>query len=63
MRFTLSPSTPEGKSFGAHPPIDTAPLPVAPGKWIYKAIYRVGVSPIGQWSAETSVTVGGWENR
>jgi len=38
---------------------DTAPLPTAPAKWSYKAIYRVGDSQAGQWSAETSVTVGG----
>ncbi|MEO5713216.1 MAG: hypothetical protein ABIT37_06980 [Luteolibacter sp.] len=38
---------------------DTAPFPATPEKWTYKAIYRVGDSPVGQWSAETSVTVGG----
>ncbi len=38
----------------------TAPLPAAPAKWSYKAIYRVGDSQTGQWSAETSVTVGGF---
>ena len=33
---------------------DTAPLPVAPVKWTYRGIYRVGV-----WSKPVSVTVGG----
>ncbi len=39
--------------------IDTAPFPSAPAKWTYKAIYRVGDTQVGQWSAEVSVTVGG----
>ncbi|MEO5913884.1 MAG: hypothetical protein ABIS50_06600 [Luteolibacter sp.] len=39
--------------------IDTAPFPAAPAKWSYKAIYRVGDSQVGQWSAEVFVTVGG----
>ena len=38
---------------------DTAAFPAAPAKWTYKAIYRVGDSQVGQWSAEVSVTVGG----
>ncbi len=29
---------------------DTAPLPAAPVKWSYKAIYRLGDSQTGQWS-------------
>ena len=38
---------------------DTTPHPATPAKWTYKAIYRVGDSQVGQWSAEVSVTVGG----
>jgi hypothetical protein len=38
---------------------DTTPLPAAPTKWTYKAIYRVGDHQVGQWSAEVSVIVGG----
>ena len=38
---------------------DSAPFPASPGKWSYKAIYRVGDSQVGQWSAEISLTVGG----
>ncbi|MEO7341727.1 MAG: hypothetical protein ABI073_12680 [Luteolibacter sp.] len=38
---------------------DTSPLPAAPVKWTYKAIYRVGDQQTGQWSAEVSITVGG----
>lgn len=32
---------------------DTTPLPPTPGKWTYKAIYRIGDSQVGQWSAES----------
>ena len=42
---------------------DTAPLPTAPAKWtyraIYRAIYRVGDAQVGQWSDPASLTVGG----
>jgi hypothetical protein len=38
---------------------DTQPLPAAPTKWTYRAIYRVGDSRVGQWSKPISVTVGG----
>lgn len=38
---------------------DTFPLPATPTKWKYRAIYRVNDAPIGQWSAEVSVNVGG----
>ena len=39
--------------------VDTAPFPAAPGKWTYKAIYRVGDAPVGLWSNPVSVVVGG----
>ena len=38
---------------------DTAPFPATLTKWKYRAIYRVGDAPVGLWSAEVSVTVGG----
>jgi hypothetical protein len=38
---------------------DTAPLPSAPAKWTYRAIYRVGDHRVGQWSKPVSVAVGG----
>ena len=38
---------------------DSTPLPAVPGKRIYKAIYRVGDSQVGQWSQEVALTVGG----
>ena len=38
---------------------DTTPLPAAPVKWTYKAIYRKGDRQTGQWSPEVSLTVGG----
>jgi len=38
---------------------DTTPLPAAPAKWTYKAIYRVADARVGQWSNEISLTVGG----
>ena len=38
---------------------DTAPLPAAPVKWTYKAIYRVGDAQVGVWSNPVSITVGG----
>jgi len=38
---------------------DTQPLPAAPTKWTYRAIYRVGDDRVGQWSAPVSLTVGG----
>jgi len=38
---------------------DSTPFPAALTKWKYRAIYRVNDAPIGQWSAEVSVTVGG----
>ena len=39
--------------------IDPAPLPAAPVKWTYRAIYHVGEQLVGLWSNETSITVGG----
>lgn len=39
--------------------VDTAPLPAAPTKWTYQAIYRVEDNRVGQWSAPASVPVGG----
>src|SRR5665213_941477 len=53
----------DGKGFGLlafdTTPVytDTAPFPAAPVKWIYRAIYRVGDSQVGQWSLPVSVTV------
>ena len=38
---------------------DSTPLPAAPEKWTYKAIYRVGDGQVGQWSPEVSLTVVG----
>ena len=38
---------------------DTQPLPAAPVKWKYRAIWRVGDEQIGLWSEEVSITVGG----
>ena len=38
---------------------DTAPLPAAPVKWKYRAIYRVGDAQVGLWSGTVEVTVGG----
>ena len=37
---------------------DNQPYPVAPTKWTYKAIYRVGDHQVGQWSAVAEVLVG-----
>jgi hypothetical protein len=39
--------------------VDTEPIPAAPTKWQYRAIYRVGDQRVGQWSAAASVIVGG----
>jgi len=36
---------------------DTAPLPVAPAKWTYRAIYHVGDAQVGLWSSPASLTV------
>jgi len=38
---------------------DTTAHPATLTKWKYRAIYRVGDSQVGLWSAEASVTVGG----
>jgi hypothetical protein len=38
---------------------DTQPLPAAPVKWKYRAIWRVGDEQVGLWSEEVSITVGG----
>ena len=38
---------------------DTAPLPATPGRWTYKAIYRVGDAQVGLWSNPVSLTVQG----
>ncbi|MBB5349970.1 hypothetical protein HNR46_000191 [Haloferula luteola] len=38
---------------------DTASFPATPTRWAYKAIYHQGDSPVGQWSSEVSVIVGG----
>lgn len=38
---------------------DTAPFPAVLTRWKYKAIYHVDDAPVGLWSAEVSVTVGG----
>jgi hypothetical protein len=39
--------------------VDSAAFPATPTKWTYRAIYRLGDSRVGQWSAPVSVTVGG----
>jgi hypothetical protein len=39
--------------------IDSTPFPTTATKWTYRGIYRVGDAQVGQWSKETSVTVGG----
>lgn len=39
--------------------LDTTPAPAALTRWKYRAIYRVGDSQVGLWSAEVSVVVGG----
>ena len=39
--------------------IDPTPMPAAPVKWTYRAGYRVGDQRVGEWSAETTITVGG----
>ncbi len=36
---------------------DTTPLPTAPAKWTYRAIYHVGDQQAGQWSAPVGVAV------
>ena len=36
---------------------DTAPFPATPVKWTYRAIYRVGDTQVGIWSAPVSITV------
>jgi len=38
---------------------DTTPFPATLTKWKYRAIYRVDDHPVGLWSAEASVSVGG----
>ena len=38
--------------------VDTAPFPATPGKWHYRAIYRVGDAAVGQWSNPVGVMVG-----
>jgi len=37
---------------------DTQPLPAAPAKWTYRAIYRVADARVGQWSNPVSIMVG-----
>jgi hypothetical protein len=38
--------------------LDTQPFPAAPARWTYKAVYRLGESRLGQWSAPVSANVG-----
>ena len=38
---------------------DIHPFPSTPQRWEYRAIYRVGDSRVGQWSATVSIVVGG----
>ncbi|MCX7108828.1 MAG: hypothetical protein NTX45_01620 [Proteobacteria bacterium] len=40
---------------------NTTPLPAAgvSAMWKYKAIYRLHVEPVGQWSDVMSISVGG----
>ena len=37
---------------------DTAPMPAAPAKWTYQAVFRVGEQRVGQWNDPVSVMVG-----
>ena len=37
--------------------VDKTPFPAAPVKWCYRAIYRVGNDPVGQWSNIVGVNV------
>jgi hypothetical protein len=37
---------------------DTQPLPAAPAKWTYRAIYRVGDANVGLWSKPVSIILG-----
>ena len=37
--------------------VDSHPLPSAPAKWTYRAIYRVDDDQVGQWSKPVSVMV------
>ena len=37
---------------------DTQPLPAAPAKWTYKAVFRQGEAQVGNWSAPVALTVG-----
>jgi len=37
---------------------DTQPLPAAPAKWTYKAVFRAGEAQVGNWSAPVALTVG-----
>jgi len=39
--------------------LDTAPVPAAPAKWKYRAIYRVDDARVGQWSGVEEIVVGG----
>ena len=39
--------------------LDTFPIPAAPARWKYRAIYRVGDAQVGLWSSEVSIMVGG----
>jgi len=39
--------------------LDTEPLPAAPVKWTYRAIFHKGDTRIGQWSVPVSILVGG----
>lgn len=39
--------------------VDTAPFPATQTIWKYKAIFQVDGVPVGQWSQEVSVVVGG----
>jgi hypothetical protein len=39
--------------------VDTAPLPPTATTWKYRAIYRLDDAPIGQWSKEARINVGG----
>lgn len=38
---------------------DSFPLPAAPAKWKYRAIYRIGDAQVGLWSNTVEITVGG----
>lgn len=39
--------------------LDSTPVPVMPVRWKYRGIYCVADQPVGAWSQEVSIIVGG----